>query len=1810
MKKLLLLLFVFVGLINVVRAQNAIVGTGFSSGWGSDCTTPTAANYTNFVASAGTTYTSNDLTPNGTGNQYWRLAINWSSTYFQISNGSDMAITPGVKTNATVTCTATGAYYRNVSALTNRYVFKTLNAGVSPTGTWVFFELGGASATVSSVSLSPATPTVNNAGTVTATLSGALPTGQAVYLRYTTDNWATSSVSTMTGSGTSYTAYIGTQALNTVVKYYVFTSGSGLTIAPADADLYTINWNAGSLNGGSNYSYTVAAGATLSQSLLFDFGPGEGTNGDTIAVADANGKYWNNIFNTAVAATKSLRNSSGAAQTGYSLAITASGFITNGKLNGGLRTPYASQFTAGGSDTDLAIGTATEDFFYAASGTSPAFKITGLNPNKKYIFKIFGTRNGSLARNAQYSIVGAATTVGNLDNSRIPAYNTVYSPTAGNGYTSDGNNSYQLTSSGIYTVATPYYGNNMYTYNTDYLTPLNVSGSGQFTLTMSSPLYAQNCFINCMKLEEYKATQTITFGALSTKTVGDADYAPGATASSGLTVTYSSSNTSVASIISGKIHVIAAGSTIITASQVGDGTYDAATNVTQSLTVSAGALTAQTITFGALSAKNVGDAAFGLTATASSSLTVSYSSSNTAVATVSGSTVTIVGAGTTDITASQAGNSTYAAAPNVIQTLTVNKLNQTITFGSLSAKTDADAPFTVTTPTSTSGLAVALTSSNTNVALISGYTITIVGAGTSTITASQAGDATYNAATSVPQTLTVSSTLSVNQSLFFDFGVRDVTNGDETVNPDANGNYWNNISTATGSSALGIATPAYTSLINSSNTNSGFSLAFTADGFTTNGKANGGLLSPYASQFGSNSELAIATATEDYIYTGATTNGPVIRFSNLNASKKYKFKIFGCRNMNADRAAQYTLQGAGAATVGTLQSSTATGLGGTVYIDAATSYPGNLNVSYTLTSSGSNTQAVTYYGNNSTVYTSGLIEPDASGYISLTTITTTPSSAFAYINALKIEEYATAQTITFGALSAKSYGDADYSAGATASSGLTVSLSSSNTAVATIVSGQIHIVGPGSTTITASQAGNSTYSPATSVSQSLTVNKASSSITATGTTSFAYNHSAQGPASASESGSTGAITYSYSGTGGTTYAASTTKPTNVGTYQVIATVAADANYNTASSTPFAFSITAVSTIAPVSIISNPLGTYALDQSVTWTFDLTGSAFAAGEDLYLWIWSPSEPDAGNWSNSSSFAKLTYVNGMVWSMTLTPTTYFSKTVSEIQASAGFWMLLKDKSGNIQTADFSVSQTINRQVISITDNQTSTALTNIFADIDVSATGSLTLDASKTIHDITIERGGKVTNNNGVTLTANNLTINSDVSGTGTYVDNGTTTVSGVANVQQYLSSARNWYISSPVSGAKAKSGYTFYRRDEANNNWVTMTTGDGITSGDALNIGQGYIANLASGSGTYTFSGPLNTGSASITVYRTAAQATKPGFNLVGNPYPSYLNARTLVNSTANLEKSIWYRTQKKNTTTYFFDTYNTAGNLGTNNSQNNNFVIGTVAPMQAFWVRVSQGQTSATLNFYNSYRTHATDTVNVMKSKALIDQPVLRLQVSNGTNSDEAIVYFNPNASNGYDNFDSPKMSNSSVSVPEIYLTAGGEQLAIDGLNSIQYDTELPLGFTTTNTQNSLFSLKVSQFSSFDSSTQVYLKDYQSADPTQLINLTDGTNYTFNSDAVNTTGRFALIFKSTSISTGINPDSNTNVWLSLNGNNQVVVNNANAETQIGVYNELGQKLLSQSMKSTIKTLDTQFAPGVYLVTITNAGKTIKKKIIID
>ncbi|MDB6124717.1 MAG: hypothetical protein JWQ71_3710 [Pedosphaera sp.] len=170
----------------------------------------------------------------------------------------------------------------------------------------------------------------------------------------------------------------------------------------------------------------------------------------------------------------------------------------------------------------------------------------------------------------------------------------------------------------------------------------------------------------------------------------------------------------------------------------------------------------QTITFGALASKVYGDPSFSVSATASSGLPVSFSILSGPATISSGTNISITATGTVVVRASQGGSATYNAAPNVDQSFTVSKANQTITFGTLTNKVYGDASFSVSASAG-SGLPVTFIIFS-GPATISGNNVTITGAGTVVVRASQAGNANYNAAPNVDQSFTVAK---ANQAITF-----------------------------------------------------------------------------------------------------------------------------------------------------------------------------------------------------------------------------------------------------------------------------------------------------------------------------------------------------------------------------------------------------------------------------------------------------------------------------------------------------------------------------------------------------------------------------------------------------------------------------------------------------------------------------------------------------------------------------------------------------------------------------------------------------------------------------------------------------------------------------------------------------------------------------------------------------------------------------------------------------------------------------------------------------------------------------------
>ncbi|GAP72295.1 endoglucanase [Candidatus Symbiothrix dinenymphae] len=283
---------------------------------------------------------------------------------------------------------------------------------------------------------------------------------------------------------------------------------------------------------------------------------------------------------------------------------------------------------------------------------------------------------------------------------------------------------------------------------------VTITGVGQTNITATQ---AGNVKYNAAApvthtLTVSKANQTIASGDIS-KTYGDADVYLPLTTNKGLTISYESSNATVATVSDHRVTITGVGQTEITATQAGDTNYNAAAPVTRTLTVSKA-----NQTIGALGAisKTYGDADFELPPTTDKGLPIAYSSGNDSVATVTDNQVHIIGAGTAQITATQAaGNANYNPATAVTCTLTVGKANQTIVLSNIS-KTFGDADFDLP-DTTNRGLPIAYASGDELVATVIDNHVHIVGTGTAQITATQAGDANCNAAAPVTRYLTVNS---------------------------------------------------------------------------------------------------------------------------------------------------------------------------------------------------------------------------------------------------------------------------------------------------------------------------------------------------------------------------------------------------------------------------------------------------------------------------------------------------------------------------------------------------------------------------------------------------------------------------------------------------------------------------------------------------------------------------------------------------------------------------------------------------------------------------------------------------------------------------------------------------------------------------------------------------------------------------------------------------------------------------------------------------------------------------------------------
>lgn len=283
-----------------------------------------------------------------------------------------------------------------------------------------------------------------------------------------------------------------------------------------------------------------------------------------------------------------------------------------------------------------------------------------------------------------------------------------------------------------------------------YVTPVLTSSTTYWVqVTLANGVTEASATITVTVLQP----QQISFSAPGNQTLGTGPLALSATASSGLTVVFTSTTPTVCTVSGSTATLLSAGTCTIAANQSGSATYAAAPQVTQSFTV---AQAAQSINFPAIPAQTLTTSSVTISAAATSGLPVSFATQTPSVCTVAGSVVSLLGAGTCTLTASQAGSTIYAPAPQVTQSFTVGLASQTIAFAAIGAQMLSTGTVAVA-PVASSGLPVLLTSQTSATCSVNGYTISLVATGICTIAANQAGNAVYAPALPVLQSFSISS---------------------------------------------------------------------------------------------------------------------------------------------------------------------------------------------------------------------------------------------------------------------------------------------------------------------------------------------------------------------------------------------------------------------------------------------------------------------------------------------------------------------------------------------------------------------------------------------------------------------------------------------------------------------------------------------------------------------------------------------------------------------------------------------------------------------------------------------------------------------------------------------------------------------------------------------------------------------------------------------------------------------------------------------------------------------------------------------
>ncbi|MFK7782072.1 GEVED domain-containing protein [Psychroserpens sp.] len=307
-----------------------------------------------------------------------------------------------------------------------------------------------------------------------------------------------------------------------------------------------------------------------------------------------------------------------------------------------------------------------------------------------------------------------------------------------------------------------------------------------------------------------------------------------------------------------------------------------------------------------------------------------------------------------------------------------------------------------------------------------------------------------------------------------------------------------------------------------------------------------------------------------------------------------------------------------------------------------------------------------------------------------------------------------------------------------------------------------------------------------------------------------------------------------------------------------------------------------------------------------------------------------------------------------------------------------------------------------------------------------GNASISSNTTCNSLTVNAGAGLTIDSATTLTVSNgLTLESSSTSYSSLILDGS--VTGTINYERHVNingsgeTGSNDLISAPLTGQEFDD-FVLANPNILNNGSLYLfgpydkTTGDYITLNGAstttLDAGVGYRA-ASSDNDTFTFTGTAN--NTVITQNITNSGPAEAEWNLVGNPYPSYLNVQAFLNHEVSSGVNNINLMNTGTAAIYGYDGSAQDGWIIYNLANTSASTV--IAPGQGFFVSADPTNVALyDLEFSPAMRSTGTSDDFILGRSSTSNTSVLsKLLLSSSSNTSSTSIYFIEGTSKGLDN---------------------------------------------------------------------------------------------------------------------------------------------------------------------------------------------------